>query len=79
MASLFRIFLLFALTLLVACSTQQEAREQAGIPHDETSQIPESSPGPGIEKVQTRPNATPTPNPSSPMDKPLDPTGLPQG
>ena len=79
MASLFRIFLLFALTSLVACSTQQEAREQAGIPHDETSQIPESSPGPGIEKVQSRPNATPTPKPSSPMDKPLDPTGLPQG
>ena len=78
MASFFRIFLLFTLCLLGACYTPQEAREQRGIPHDSESQIPETTPGPGIEKVQNRPNATPTPRPSSEIDKPLDPTGLPQ-
>jgi len=75
----FRIFVLSAVGLFGACSTPQEARQQAGIPHDETSQIPESTPGPGIEKIKTRPDATPTPRPTSPMDKPLDPTGFPEG
>ena len=79
MASLFRILLLFGLSLLGACSTAQEAREQHGLPHDEQSQIPESTPGPGIEKVQTRPDATATPRANGPMDRPLDPTGLPPG
>jgi len=79
MAAWLRIFVLSAFGLLGACSTQEEARQQAGIPHDETSDIPESTPGPGIEKIKSRPAATATPRPSSPMDKPLDPTGLPQG
>jgi len=79
MSAWFRIFVLSAFGLLGACSTQEEARQQHGIPHDETSDIPESTPGPGIEKIKTRPDATPTPKPTSSMDKPLDPTGLPQG
>lgn len=77
MSALFRIFLLFTLSMLGSCSTQEEARQQAGIPHDEQSQIPDATPGPGIEKVQTRPDATPTPRPASAMDRPLDPSGFP--
>jgi hypothetical protein len=79
MAALFRICLLIPVFFAASCANQNEAREQGGLPQDEASQIPAATPGPGWEKVKTRPDATPTPRPTSPMDKPLDPTGLPQG
>ena len=79
MGALFRICLLIPLIFIVSCASRDEARQEGGLPHDEASQIPESTPGPGWEKIKNRPDATPTARPSSPMDKPLDPTGLPQG
>jgi hypothetical protein len=79
MAALFRVCLLIPVFFAVSCASRDEARDQGGLPQDEASQIPSATPGPGWEKVKTRPDATPTPRPNSPMDKPLDPTGLPQG
>jgi hypothetical protein len=72
-----RICLLIGVLAVSACSTQDEARQQHGLPYDETSQIPEATPGPGIEKVKSVPDATPRPTPNTPMDRPLDPTGFP--
>jgi len=81
MSAVFRISLLGILLILWACTNPDEAREQAGLPatSDAESHVPASTPGPGWEKAQKRPDSTPTPRPTNPMDKPLDPTGLPQG
>jgi hypothetical protein len=81
MAALFRLSLLGLLFVVGSCASRDEARQGPGLaPQPEVgSQIPAGSPGPGYEKVKTRPNATPTPPPTNPLDKPLDPTGLPQG
>lgn len=83
MSVAFRICLLGFLSIVVwACANRDEAREQAGLPSqvDPTaSHVPASTPGPGYERVQKRPDSTPTPTPTNPMDKPLDPTGLPSG
>jgi len=67
--------------IVAACASRDEARNEAGLPtvEDPESHIPSSTPGPGWEKVQKRPDATPTAKPSNPMDRPLDPTGLPSG
>jgi len=79
MPELFRICFLVACVFTTGCVSQDQARQEGGLPSDEASQIPAATPGPGWEKVQKRPDATPTPPPRNPMDKPLDPTGLPQG
>ena len=74
---LFRVCLLLLVFLLVACARPDEAREQPGLALDPDSQIPQGSPGHGIEKIENRAASTPTPRPSDPMDRPLDPTGHP--
>jgi hypothetical protein len=80
MISFARIVLLLAFLLWgVSCSSEEEARHQAGFAPEEGSNIPAATPGPGLEKIQARPDSTPTPRPTNPMDRPLDPTGLPQG
>ena len=79
MAELFRICLFVVFLFTTGCVSQDEARNERGLPSDEASQIPAATPGPGWEKVQKRPDATPTPPPTNPIERPLDPTGLPQG
>jgi hypothetical protein len=76
-AALVRIFLLLGVFWVGACANSDEATRQPGLPYDETSQIPEATPGPGLEKVKTVPDATPRPTPNSAMDRPLDPVGMP--
>ena len=73
--------LIAAICVVVACASRDEARRQGGLDsyEDPESHIPVATPGPGWEKVHQRPDSTPTPKPSNPMDKPLDPTGLPNG
>ena len=81
MSVAFRICLLGFLFILWGC-VSDEARNQMGLqgqPDDTAVHIPGATPGPGYERIQKRPDATPTPRPSNPMDKPLDPTGLPSG
>jgi hypothetical protein len=79
MAAPFRICLVILFLFVSGCVTREEAKHERGLPALGDSNIPEATPGPGIEKIQTRPDATPTPPPKNPMDRPLDPTGLPQG
>jgi hypothetical protein len=81
MAMSFRLCLLGLLLIAGACASRDQARQGPGLAPapPEGSQIPAGTPGPGYEKVRTRPDATPTPRPTNPMDKPLDPTGFPQG
>ncbi|HEY4285119.1 MAG TPA: hypothetical protein VGM62_18795 [Chthoniobacterales bacterium] len=64
---------------ITACVTRDEAMHEQGIQPEEGSNIPAASPGPGIEKIRVQPDSTPTPTPHTPMDRPLDPAGLPQG
>ena len=64
--------------LIVACASREEARNQHGLESEETEHIPAGSPGPGLERVRERPDSTPTPRPTSAIDRPLDPAGLPQ-
>lgn len=80
MAAVFRISLLGILLILWACASRDDARQQSGLPStpELESHIPGSTPGPGYERIQKRPDATPTPRPTNPMDKPLDPIGMPQ-
>ena len=82
MSAAFRICLLGVLFTVLGCVSRDEARNQIGLAGqvDETAaHIPAATPGPGYERVQKRPDATPTPPPTNPMDKHLDPTGLPTG
>ena len=70
-----------AVCMIAACANRDEARNQAGLRpvEDPESHIPSSTPGPGWERIEKRADATPTPKPTNPMDRPLDPTGLPSG
>ena len=70
--------ILVTVFVIGACASREEARRQEGLQGDETEHIPAATPGPGIEKVQQRPDSTPTPRPTSAIDRPLDPAGLPQ-
>src|ERR1700730_18594424 len=79
MAAPFRICLVILFLFVSGCVSREEAKHERGFTPLAESKIPEATPGPGIEKIQTRPDATPTPPPKNPMDRPLDPTGLPQG
>ncbi|HJT81044.1 MAG TPA: hypothetical protein VJ719_07595 [Chthoniobacterales bacterium] len=82
MSAVFRICLLGLGLILSACVNRDEARNQVGLQGqaDETAaHVPAATPGPGYERVIHRPDSTPTPPPTNPMDKPLDPTGLPSG
>ena len=82
MSAAFRICLLGLVFIVLGCVNRDEARNQAGLPSqpDETARhIPPAPPGPGYERIQKRPDSTPTPPPTNPMDKPLDPTGFPTG
>jgi hypothetical protein len=82
MSVIFRLCLLGLFLSLSACVNRDEARNEVGLQGqvDETAaHIPAATPGPGYERIQKRPDATPTPPSTNPMDKPLDPTGLPSG
>jgi hypothetical protein len=78
MAVFFRLCL-FALVLGLQACISKEARDEQGLTPEEGSNIPQGTPRVGFERVQSRPDATPTPRPTDPMDKPLDPAGLPSG
>ena len=79
MAVLFRVCLFALLLVLQACVNRDEARNEQGLIPEEGSDIPQGTPRVGYEKVKIRPDATPTPPPTDPMNKPLDPAGIPSG
>ena len=82
MSPALRVCLLGLALIVPACVNRDEARNQVGLTgeHDDTAyHVPAATPGPGYERVQKRPDSTPTPRPTNPMDKPLDPTGLSPG
>jgi hypothetical protein len=73
-----RFCLLCGVILLGACVSRNAARQEPGLSTTAGENIPAATPGPGWERVEKRPDATPTPSrTSNPMDRPLDPTGFP--
>ena len=82
MSAAIRICLLGVVFGISGCVDRDEARNQVGVTGqaDETAaHVPAATPGPGYERIIKRPDATPTPPSNNPMDKRLDPTGLPSG
>ena len=79
MVAAFRLVLLFLVLLVGACRSRDEAMQLPGLGPEESLNLPRGTPGHGYERVEQRPDSTPTPRPNTKMDRGLDPAGLPPG